>query len=314
MPALKIAFFTEAGSKRGMGHLVRTYTLYKKALSLGFNASFYLDSDVNYDYAFENLCYFSFRNFQLQEQYDVIFIDSYIAPLKIYNEIAKNCKVPVYLDDYARLEYPHGIIINFAPDAKNLFFQKEKKEHVYLLGLPYLVLREEVLTAKVQKKKQIFIMLGGADTQGLTYQIVHGLKYLKLDTVVVCNDRATVTALKKYDNITILYKPTDKELIKQMAQSTLAITTASMSVYELAYLNTSSLIIAITKNQSIGVKQLISHKLAAAFVDITERDWVKKMAENVQKLFTTRILINTAISTDASQKIYSKVLSLCKNS
>jgi len=314
MSALKITFFTEAGSQRGMGHLVRTYTLYQKALSLGFEASFYLDSDVNYDYAFENLCYFSFRNFQLQEQYDVIFIDSYIAPLKIYEEIAQNCKVPVYLDDYARLKYPPGIIINFAPDAKKLFFQKEKKGHVYLLGLSYLVLREEILTVKGQKKKQIFIMLGGADTQGLTQQIVHGLKNLQLNTVVVCNDNATVIALKKYNNVTILYKPTDKELVKQMAQSKLAITTASMSVYELAYLNTPSIIIAVSKNQILGINQYLTHKLAADFVDITKADWVKKMAVNVQQLFNTRIFINTVISKNASQKIYSKVLSLCKNS
>jgi len=315
MSQIKVAFFTEAGSKRGMGHLVRLYTIYEEFVANKIDSVFFLDSDINYDYKFSNIHYFTWNTFTLHKKYDIIFIDSYEADINIYKEITNSTKVGVYIDDYARLEYPKGVIINFAPDAKELFYPNEKKQYHYLLGLDYLPLRKAITkTTQKRKEEQIFIMLGGADTQGLTQQIVHSLESLNISLVVVCNNAETFTTLKGYTNVTLLYKPTDKELVQQMAQSKLAITTASMSVYELAYLHTPSLIIAITKNQSIGIEQLISHKLAAAFVDITKADWEKKIVTNVQKLFNTRISINTAISKDASQKIYSKVLSLCKNS
>ena len=312
MDKLRVAFFTEAGSTRGMGHLVRTYTLYKKALSLNLTADFYLDSNINYNYSFANLIPFSFEDFKIEKEYDIIFIDSYIAPLEIYNTIANNCKVPVYIDDYARLDYPQGVIINFAPDAKKLFFQTEKEKHIYLLGLPYLLLREEIIKASGKKKNQIFIMLGGSDTQGLSLKIIQSLQSLHIHKVIVCNDKATLQILQNYKNTTILYKPEDKTLINSMAESNLAITTASMSVYELAYLKTPCIIISVAKNQNIGIKQYLKHKLAVCFVDITKDQWKTKMLQSTQKFLNTRVSINQEITQNASYKIFNKVIQLCK--
>ncbi|PHR53310.1 MAG: hypothetical protein COA44_15605 [Arcobacter sp.] len=315
MKELTIAFFTEAGLQRGMGHLVRSYTLYRKALSLGLRAKFYLDSDINYDYKFQNLHYFSFDSFELHERYNIIFIDSYIASIKTYEKIAKNSTLAVYIDDYARLDYPHGLIINFAPDAKKLFFQEEKKKYNYLLGLSYLVLREEILTTQLEKKNQLFIMLGGSDVQGLSQDILTSLDNLQIDKIIVCNNKEIFDTLKHDKNTTLLYQPTDNELITYMAESRLAITTASMSVYELAYLKIPTIIISVAKNQMIGMQQFLNHKLASKFVDIKEDNWQEKiMAATTELLNKKEIIINKDITPYASQKIFQKVFQLCKKS
>jgi len=56
MKKSNIAFLTEAGTNRGMGHLVRTYaiaTYFKRY----YHIDFFLDSDIKYD-KFQNIQYF----------------------------------------------------------------------------------------------------------------------------------------------------------------------------------------------------------------------------------------------------------------
>jgi len=52
-----IAFFTEAGFSIGMGYLVRSYAIYQD-FSQNNKYDFYLDSDANYDYKYDNIIYF----------------------------------------------------------------------------------------------------------------------------------------------------------------------------------------------------------------------------------------------------------------
>ena len=146
-----------------MGHLVRCYTISKKLDSLGIKISFFLDSDIDFGDKFSDIIYSKWTDFKLTNNYDVIFIDSYEASLNIYKEISNSCKVAVYVDDYSRLKYPKGVILNFAPDAKEKFFKQKEKKYKYLLGLKYIPIRDEFLTVKRDKKEQIFIMLGGMD-------------------------------------------------------------------------------------------------------------------------------------------------------
>lgn len=124
---LKVAFFTEAGTNIGMGHLVRSYTLYEK-FSENFDTDFFLDSDVDFSNNFSNIKKFQWDSFFLEKKYDVIFIDSYLASSEIYSLVSKSCKLTVYIDDFGRIDYPKGIILNFAPEAKELFLKKKKRK------------------------------------------------------------------------------------------------------------------------------------------------------------------------------------------
>ena len=273
MKKLRAAFFTEAGTSRGMGHLVRSYCISQEFEKIGFDVSFFLDSDINFSKTFNNIIYFKWKKFNISDFYDVIFIDSYEANLNIYKAISQTCKTPVYIDDFKRLDYPAGVILNFSPNAKNTFYKTKNDNNIYLLGLKYIPIRDEFLHLRRDKKNQIFIMLGGTDVANLSVELAHLLECINIKKIIVSNDKNTMVHLQKYNNVDVLYKPSDTKLIQAMANSSIAISTASMATYELAYLKIPTVIIAVSKNQEIGMHQLIKHKLALGFVSIKNISW-----------------------------------------
>lgn len=304
---MKVAFFTEAGSKRGMGHLIRCQTIATELKRNDVEVDFFLDSDIDYRYIFDNLQYFEWSNFILQKTYDVIFIDSYEANLLIYKLISKSTKIPIYIDDYERLPYPKGIIINFAPNAKEIFFKN--KNNSCLLGIDYIPIREIFFKHQKNKKdKKIFIMLGGSDTANLSQDILESLKEIDIKKVIVINNESTKNTLKKYQNIEILFKPNDEELIYQMSSSSYAISTASMTLYELAFLKIPTIIIAVSKNQLLGVSQMINNNLAAAYIDITKDNWKISINREIKRVIKSRIELNQKIDGLGTKRIYDYII------
>lgn len=309
MKERKVAFFTEAGSKRGMGHLVRTHTILEFFKQRGVKTTLYLESDLNYDYKYNDINYFQWKNFQLTQQYEIIFIDSYEATINIYKVIEKSCKTAVYIDDFARLNYPKGVILNFAPDAHTFYPQTFSKNHTYLLGLDYIPIRSSLQKVKPKRDEQIFIMLGGNDIKDLSYNIVKSLSELSLKKVVVSNNKQMVQKLQEFPNTEILYKPDDQLLISKMAKSSVAISTASMGVYELAYFRVPVLIIVVVKNQYQGIEQFLKYKLAHAFVDINTVDYKTKFKSKIKELLKIK-LPTSNIDGLGAQRIYEEVISL----
>jgi UDP-2,4-diacetamido-2,4,6-trideoxy-beta-L-altropyranose hydrolase len=285
MKDIHVAFFTEAGYSRGMGHLIRSFTISEKFNSFGIKTFLFLDSDVSFDDKYKDVTYFSWKDFELTEDYDIIFIDSYEADIEVYHKISNACKVAVYVDDFKRLDYPRGVILNFAPEADKTFYKHREKRHVYLLGLKYIPIRNEFLDVEVAKIEQIFIMLGGSDTANLSLELMHSLKDVAIKILIVSNDIDIVNILNQYKNVKVLHKPLDTELVKAMASSTMAISTASMSAYELAYLKIPVIIIAVAKNQEIGVAQFIKYNIASDFISIENKYWQDDIKDKSKRIF-----------------------------
>jgi len=300
MDRLKVAFFTEAGSKRGMGHLVRCYTISQEFKKHQHTISFNLVSDIRYDSRFKNINYITWENLTLTETYDIVFIDSYEAEQKVYEAISKHCKVAVYIDDFGRLTYPNGIVVNFAPEAKAYFKTCNNR---YLLGLKYLPLRKKLVQTKKQSGNAIFIMLGGSDTGGLTLSVLKALKNNTLKKYVVINKKSDLLKAKKYKNCSILYKPTDDILFDAMGKSSVAITTASMSVYELAYLKIPTIVLSVTENQQAGVAQLLKFKLVDRHIDVLTYNWQCKLAYSIRKVSRVKIT-KSSIDQNGGKRIY----------
>ena len=313
MNSVRIAFYTEAGMTRGMGHLVRSYCIASKFKQLGFDVTFFLDSDTNFDDKFDGITYFNWQNLSINVGYDIILIDSYEANIENYQLIAASCKTPVYIDDYERLHYPTGTIINFSPNANDSFYKHKNIHSNYLLGLKYIPIRDEFLTIQPIKQKQIFIMLGGADVANLSYELIIALNDISIKKVIVCNNEKNANALQKLNNVCVLYKPLNSELIQAMANSCLAISTASMTTYELAFLKIPAVIIAVSKNQEIGMPQLIKHHIAQCFVSITEESWKRDLKYKVKTLLhKAESNINNQIDGNGTNNIVSAVLELTK--
>jgi len=302
MKKLNIAFFTEAGSTRGMGHLVRSFSIASTFKQYKHNIDFFLDSDIKYT-QFKNIKYFKWDNIILEKQYDIIVIDSYIATLKIYNHFVQNCKLAMFIDDYGRLNYPKGIVVNFAPKA-NIYFKNIDKN--YLLGLKYIPIRKELQNIKQKKDKSIFIMLGGADIKNLSIEILKVLNNTNTKKNIVINNRSQLLRAKKYKNCNILYKPTATTLYNTMAKSSLAITTASMSVYELAFLRIPTIIFSVAQNQATGIKQFLDYKLAFKSIDITKNSWKKQLYNIINNKIDFKIA--NSIDKNGTKRIYNQTI------
>ena len=306
---MKIAFFTEAGSKRGMGHLIRCQTIANEFEQNNIEINFFLDSDINYDYKFKNLTYFKWEELNINIHYDVIFIDSYEATEDIYNNLQKKTNLVIYIDDFERIDYPKGIIINFAPDSKELFFKNRNKDSEYLLGLDYIPIRKEFLKYKnLKKEKKLFIMLGGSDTANLSLNIIEALKDIDIKKVIVSNNEITSNKLSKYDNVKVLFQSNDDELIKEMATSSYAISTASMSLYELSFLQIPTIIIAVSQNQITGVSQMLKNKLAISYVDTMRLNWEKNISFQLKNLMEYKQIVDNQIDGLGVKRIYEYII------
>ena len=313
MKDIQVVFFTEAGYSRGMGHLIRSFAISEKFKSLGVKTFLFLDSDVSFDDKFKDVVYFSWKDFELTENYDIIFIDSYEADIAIYHKISRACKVAVYVDDFKRFDYPKGVILNFSPEAGKTFYKHRKENHVHLLGLKYIPIRSKFIDVGATKKEQIFIMLGGSDTANLSLKLIHSLKDVAIKKLIVSNDSDIVNSLKKYKDVEVLHKPLDIQLVEAMASSTIAISTASMGTYELAYLKIPTIIIAVAKNQEIGVAQFIKYNIASDFISIKNKDWQCDLKSKVQRIFYQESHdINQSINGKGTENIAYEILELIK--
>lgn len=310
---LQIAFFSEAGTKRGLGHLIRSYTIYKELKEYNFvTATFYLESDIDFKKKFPDIIPFSWRNFSLENNYDAVVIDSYEASLKIYKIIAKNVKTAFYIDDYKRLEYPKGTIINFSPDAHKLY--TKENHHRYLLGTKYIPIRNILKEAKKKtiKKEQLFIMLGGFDTANLSIRITQSLENIPIDKLIVTNRKEDIQELSTIKNTTVLYKPTDLQLAIAMAESKLAISTASMTLYELNYLEVPTLILAVAANQVYGAQALVSSHLALRAFNGFENNFLQELHHEVFMLLKDKTIQKPPRNVDGmgTQRIIDTILEL----
>lgn len=293
-----------------MGHLIRCYSLYEEFKRYGIIGSFFLDSDIDFSYKFSDLHPFIWDDFRIDDTYDIVVIDSYEASIDIYNTIAKSANVPIFIDDYGRLEYPKGVIVNFAPDAEELFFRNKDPENIYLLGVDYIPLRRAILTATKKKEHQLFIMLGGSDTYNLSPTILKTIQDIPIKKIIVVNNQKVAETLHSYPNVIVLNKPSDEELISEMAKSSMAISTASMTLYELAYFNIPTIIFALSENQKIGSLQLLTHHLASHLVDVTDPHWTRDLKLYLQILNTTHI--QSTIDGKGTNKIVEFIIRMFK--
>lgn len=302
-----VAFFTEAGTKRGMGHLIRCYTVYETFKCKGLKCDFFLDSDVNFSYKFNDIQYFKWDELPSIDRYSLIFIDSYVAPLEVYEYIAKNVKKVIYIDDFNRLDYPKGIVVNFLPEANTMY--NKKKYHSYLLGTDYLPIRTKLIEHKNDKKlNQIFIMMGGFDKDGISKKIIDAISNIKINKVIVTTNEDTYLILKKIKDINVLFQPTDEQLAISMASSSIAISTASMSLYELSFFSIPTIVVAVSKNQEIGAKQLINNNLAYQLVDINTLNWRDTLNKTLLELLNMPPFNLSVIDGKGTSRILEKSL------
>ncbi len=247
---MKILFLTEGGEKIGFGHITRCFALYEAFKEKNINSKFLVNgksSIINLLKSKNFKIYDWIKNkedlFQNITKSDYIVIDSYLAEKSIYDEISEisNGRV-LMIDDYNRIEYPKGIVVNPSIYGEKLTYLK-KSGSTYLLGKDYIILRKEFwnVQAKIinRKLKNVLITFGGTNMGDLANKIAHFIKE-KFNIKIYIVDAKT-------------NKLTAKEMINLMLESDVCISGGGQTTYELARVGVPIIGICLAENQKLNL-------------------------------------------------------------
>ncbi|MBF0558384.1 MAG: UDP-2,4-diacetamido-2,4,6-trideoxy-beta-L-altropyranose hydrolase [Nitrospirae bacterium] len=265
----RVIILTEGGNNIGFGHITRCDSLYQAFLEEGLSA----DVIVNGDTAVED--FLSDKRFRLfdwlkedealdrtLEDADIVIIDSYMATYGIYERLSMLVKVPVYMDDYKRLDYPKGIVLNGGINAEELNYP-ERTDITYLLGSRYIPLRkafwdfsEKVINENIDS---LMITFGGDDDRNITPRVLSAIveRYPGvLKAVAIGKGFNNVQEIEKSaDNKTnIIYYPDAAGMKDIMIGSDVAISAAGQTLYELARFGVPTIAVAVADNQMNNIK------------------------------------------------------------
>ena len=263
---MRAIILTEGGKHIGLGHIYRCEAIIQALKQLSIDCTFIINGDssiadliLKTDFTLKNwlMDYESIFN----TNSDVVVVDSYHAPLELLKKITSESKLAAFLDDYNRLEYPPGLVINSSITARQLDYKKRNGTE-YLLGTKYHPMRAEFWECKDKainhQVKEVLITLGGSDMQNLTPSILNlllprtGIR----KKVVVGKGFSNISEIEKAADPTceIIWFPDAAEMKKLMMEADIAISAAGQTLYELARIGLPTIAIGVADNQNSNVK------------------------------------------------------------
>lgn len=266
---MKVSIITEGSSFTGLGHVTRCISLYQAFEGKGIKLFFIINGDntvkdflkkINHDIF--NWLNEEHRLLDLIKNTDVGIIDSYLADSTMYEKISNVVKVPVYIDDNIRIDYPKGIVVNGTIYADGMNYP-QKRDITYLLGSQYIPLRKEFWNVPENEIKEdiekVMVTFGGDDSQNMTPKILYLLKnnFPELIKFVVIGkgfQNIGEIEILKDNNINLIYYPDAERMKNVMLESDIAISASGQTLYELARVGVPTIAIAVAENQLNNAK------------------------------------------------------------
>jgi len=267
---MKVFLITEGGRDIGFGHVTRCLAIYEAFTEKGIDAEIIVNSDdslrsvlIDKRHRVINWLKEERRLLKSINNADIVIVDSYLAEVGFYKKISKVARIPAFLDDYKRLNYPRGVVINVNIHAHDLNYP-QKTNVSYLLGSRYVPLRKDFWNLppkKIRKNiKVILVTFGGTDLRNMTLSLLDFLtkNFSHLFKNIVIG--AGFKILKKIERLkdkktNIIYSPDGYKMKKLMLESDIAISGAGQTIYELARVGLATLAIAVAGNQLHDVKK-----------------------------------------------------------
>jgi spore coat polysaccharide biosynthesis predicted glycosyltransferase SpsG len=218
---------TEGGGPRGLGHITRCHTLYQGLVDRGEDVKMLINTNYHDVYLVLGKVFPKWNSKTLPKisSKDTVIVDSYFAPYKIYEEISEKASKGVWLDDFRRMPYPPGVILN-----GNVYGQEIKYVGTYctcLTGPKYFLLRPQFKRRKTNINPHI-------------------RKVVVSETVT---EKIPFKKLAKYDEVICPPRIEAAEMADLMFEADLFITAAGQTLAELAYVGTPTVSIVVVDNQ-----------------------------------------------------------------
>ncbi len=264
---MKALLLTEGSSSIGHGHITRCLSLYQAFEILRYEPFMLVAGDSSVESLLKDKNYAVFDWHRKWKEvlkrirdYSVVVVDSYIASEEVYEEISKSVKHKLYIDDYRRIDYPAGTVLNGSVYANELKYpQKEGVQ--YLLGTKYTPLRSAFWSAtrkRTRKRpRKILITFGGDDSRNMTPRVLSLLKerFKEFEFLVVVGKgfRNTEDIRALADRQVKVFEGLSAEGMRElMLLADIAISAGGQTTYELARVGTPSVLVAVAENQLLN--------------------------------------------------------------
>ncbi len=299
---MKVSIITEGFLNTGYGHITRCISLYqafeeRKIIPILFVNGDEKSKDFLKDVNYEIIDWLNHPAQLIKKiiNSDTLIIDSYLASKEFYENISNFTKTLLIIDDYMRIDYSTGIVLNGTINAEK-FPYPTKKDIEYLLGSKYIPIRKAFWDISNRKYKNkidtVLITFGGQDIRNLTMPVVKALRdydsALKLK-VVFGNKNSHEHKLKDINNTEIYFSINEYEMKNLMLESDLTITAAGQTLYELAATGTPTIAIAVADNQKHNINEW--HKAGFLLEPIFYNDvnLIKKILDQFEKMKSIRL-------------------------
>ncbi|MBS4025586.1 MAG: UDP-2,4-diacetamido-2,4,6-trideoxy-beta-L-altropyranose hydrolase [Clostridia bacterium] len=300
---MKVLIFTEGGNQLGLGHISRCSSLYDELASRGIEVEFIINGlpheiDIN---NYKNVKIFNWLSadflYQHIKKTDYCIVDSYLAGEDFYQVISAKARKCLFIDDFARIKYPKGIIANPSLSTENVKYPI-RDENCYLLGSQYIIIRNPFINVKRAtvntKVKEVLITLGGSDLRNITPAILNQLcsSYPELIFHVVigkANNNLRGINKNKLQNIYVYHNVNAAEMRNIMLKSDLAITAAGQTIYELLATQTPFIPIKVAENQSNNIAGLKELSLVETVLEHDDVLLTVKVEREFEKLMDVAI-------------------------
>lgn len=264
----EVNIYTEGSGLSGYGHISRCMALSQALEEYGVSPFFIINAGKDLKFPLKKTRHI-FLNWPEKlkclpyngSKPRISVIDSYKAGLQCYREITAKSDVTLYLDDFKRLNYPSGIILNasFGPASR---CRQDKKGRLWLFGPRYALLRKEFWKNRPgdinKKAKNIIVLFGGHNIFAFRPDLVSGLSrdFRDKKITVVLPEKVKVPESCRRPNVKVVFSPRTPRLIRLMRDADVAISAGGQTLYELAALGVPTIAMILADNQSGNVLSL----------------------------------------------------------
>lgn len=293
----KILFRLDSGTRMGLGHLMRS-----KALADAFNSEtiqcHFAIQEIHSPNALEPYTVHYLENEQhflsllKTGTYQAVIIDHYDYTSEMFSRVKSLAEILVILDDECnRGDLYADVIINSVGLAAQLPYQKYAPQADLLLGLHYVLLRNEFVHGHLMPytdRKNILITFGGSDMKELTLPVLKKLlntELMKQPIIVVTG--ASCPRVEEIDALcrqySIEHRHNETQMEKLFSQAKMAISAAGSTVFELARCGVPAVFSVIAENQLLSMAE---HEQLGwcSKVDCIKHNNVDKIIEQALKM------------------------------
>ncbi|MDR2401361.1 MAG: UDP-4-amino-4,6-dideoxy-N-acetyl-beta-L-altrosamine N-acetyltransferase [Deferribacteraceae bacterium] len=255
---MSVLFFTEGGGSYGLGHISRTKSIAEALEEEWTKSVFFCDAPETLSLGNSRVIRFNwYRDHarleselsSLDTPVDAIVVDSYQAEAKTLRYLAGFRTPILFLDDYYRLDYPKGLIVNPAyikyPD---MFGWR------VFTGPDFFPLRSAFWDAErlsLPERKHTLITLGGASGHNILLPAVQAAREAVEGEIIVLTAGEELPSLP---NVSYTDSLDMHDMRRALQQARLVVCGGGVTLAEAARVGTPAAVISLAQNQTGNIK------------------------------------------------------------